>query len=301
MLGTTLGRKISVGVLAVSVLSLAILGHSVYAADASQNIAVTPSSTEFSISPGDTADGSFDAINEGTIAFGVEFSSSPYYVKGLDYDPQFTQLPGTVNASKWIHFKQDTKQVLSGKKLTSVDYTVTVPAGTPAGGYYAVLFTETSPVSNNNGVVSHNRVGDILYITVKGIISSGGTITAEHLPLLDVDNTIPLNVIISNTGGTHFITKAEIGVTNLLGKTVYTAVSTRYVLPQTKRLISNTWSTTSPIGVYKVIRSATIAGKVKTLAPVWIFVIQRWVVALVISIIIIGIAALLLRSNRKHS
>jgi hypothetical protein len=291
----------TLGLLVVSFLAASLLIQSVHAATAAdQNITVTPSSTALNIAPGSSDMESFDAINEGTNPFEFTVSSVPYYVEGVNYDPHFTQLPGTVNASKWVQFMSPTTQLLKGLKLASIDYTVTVPAGTPAGGYYAVLFAETSPLSTSDGVVSHNRVGDILYITVKGDIKTGGSVTAGSLPLVEINANVPLSLYVSNTGGTHFLTDTEMGVTSLFGKTIFHASSQRYVLPQTKREITATWTTNTPIGIYQVTRTSTVGGVVETLPVKWILIVQRWVLASLIIVIVAIITAIVLRTNRKR-
>jgi hypothetical protein len=292
--------KFSLALLILSVLATSLIIHSAHAATTSQNITITPSLTAFEIDPGATVKASFDAINEGDTPFSVQVSSSPYYVKGVQYDPEFTQLPGTVNASKWVTFIEDTTQTLSARKLDNFDYTISVPAGTPAGGYYAVIFAETSPLSSDsNGVVSHNRVGDILYITVRGTIKTGGAVTGASIPHIVINNSVPLSVFVSNTGGTHFVTNTEIGVTSLFGKTVFHFESERYVLPQTKREISTTWTSTAPIGIYKINRTSTVGSVVKTLPVVWVFVIQRWLLAVIIAIVIIAIFIVTLRKRKQ--
>jgi hypothetical protein len=292
--------KFPLALLILSVLATSLLVHSAHAATSSQNITITPSSTALEIDPGATVKASFDAINEGDTPFSVQVSSSPYYVKGVQYDPEFTQLPGTVNASKWVTFIQATTQTIAARKLDNFDYSVTVPAGTPAGGYYAVIFAETSPIaSSDNGVVSHNRVGDILYITVKGVIKTGGEVTGASINHVVINNTVPLSLFVSNTGGTHFVSDTEMGVTSLFGKTVFHFDSQRYVLPQTKREISTTWTTTTPIGIYKITRTSTVGGVVKALPVVWVFVIQRWLLAFIIAIVVIAIFIITLRKRKQ--
>src|ERR1700738_846910 len=102
----------------------------------SQNITITPSSTELSVAPGSSAASSFDVVNEGNNAYNVTVSVAPYHVEGVDYDPQFTPLPGTTDASKWVHITDLPMQTLAAHKLTNVNYVLSVPAGTTPGGYY---------------------------------------------------------------------------------------------------------------------------------------------------------------------
>src|SRR4051812_31830452 len=91
----------------LTVMSSLVLGTAgrTSAAGASQHIALTPSSAELAIDPGQSATGTLAVINQGDDNFRVATSVAPYHVEGVDYDPEFTQLPGTVDASKWVRLQ----------------------------------------------------------------------------------------------------------------------------------------------------------------------------------------------------
>ncbi|HEY8992472.1 MAG TPA: hypothetical protein VIM37_01320 [Candidatus Microsaccharimonas sp.] len=246
-------------------------------ANTSQAITLSPASTEVSIDPGSTATKSVDVINSGQDSFNVAITSLPYYVLGENYDPHFTQLPGTVDASKWVKLSQ-TSATVDGYKVLTVPYTIEVPRDTAPGGYYAVVFAETSTDGAKTGVVSHNRVGNILYITVNGAIKTGSSLTGDPIPLISLGGSIPIAIKVSNSGGTHFITKATYSVTSFKGDTVFSASTERYVLPQTEREIASSWSPQSLFGIFTVHRSATIDGVLKTLPDEKIVIINPWII-----------------------
>lgn len=256
----------------------------------SQGITMTPSSTQITLEPSISATRSFKVINAGTDGFKVDVSVSPYRVEGVNYDPQFTQLPGTKTPTDWITLAAD-KAVINAGKTVEVNYTVSVPPGTAPGGYYAVVFAETSPLQQSgNGVVPHNRVGNVLYITVKGAVEKTGELKPADLAHFATHTTVPIGVKVSNTGGVHFISTATFEVTNIFGKKVYSASLERFVLPQTERLISSDWRPSSPIGLYHVNRSAIVADSVQTLPSRWIIVIHPWF--LVASFVLLGLIVL---------
>ncbi|HEY8886028.1 MAG TPA: hypothetical protein VIM31_00815 [Candidatus Microsaccharimonas sp.] len=265
----------------------------------SQAITLSPASTEVTVDPGATATKSVDVINSGSDSFNVKVSTSPYYVSGEDYDPRFTQLPGTVDASGWVHLSL-TSATIAGLKVLSVPYTVTVPKDTPAGGYYAVVFAETSTDDQKTGVVSHNRVGDILYITVNGNIKSGGNVIGSPLPSVSFVGSIPISTKVSNSGGTHFVTKTAYSVTDMTGKLIFTATTERYVLPQTERTITSSWTPQSLFGIFTVKRSATIDGVVKTLPDERIVIINPWVFVAVAFLLGILIGIPFRRARRRR-
>ncbi|RWZ78193.1 MAG: hypothetical protein EOT05_00265 [Candidatus Microsaccharimonas sossegonensis] len=261
-----------------------------------QAITLSPTSTDVSIDPGGTLTKTVDIINSGNDSFNATLSVTPYYVSGANYDPQFTQLPGTVDASAWVTFSV-TNQKVAALKTVTVPYTIQVPKNTPSGGYYAVIFAATSTDNNKTGVVTQNRVGNILYITVNGPIKSGGSLTATPLPVVSFIGSIPISTKISNSGGTHFITTATYTVTDITGKQVFSAKTERYVLPQTERTISATWNPQAFIGIFTVHRSATVAGNVNTLPDEKIVVINPWF--FVILAFIVGLLLAIL-FNRKR-
>ena len=126
--------------------------NTVHAQTPSQAISLSPATTQVSIDPGKSASDKIEVINTGDDSFNVTFSVAPYYVTGQNYDPHFTQLPGTVDASKWITITS-TKATLESHKVLAENYTISVPANTAPGGYYAVIFAETSQSNVSAGGV----------------------------------------------------------------------------------------------------------------------------------------------------
>jgi hypothetical protein len=259
----------------------------VLAAEGSQHIAATPSSAELTIAPGKSASENLEIINQGTDSFRVKAYVAPYHVQGIDYDPQFTQLPGTVNASKWVTLTTPEATTLAPGKLLHIAYQVQVPAGTAPGGYYAVIFAETTPTKNANGVVAHNRVGEILYLTVAGKVETKGKVEGPNLDRFNMSGTLSVPTLVSNTGGVHFQSKVTVTVKNVFGKTIFTQSEQRYVLPQTQRQVVIQWDNLAPLGIYKISREATVPGGRQQLPARWVVMVQPW---LLVAILIIAAA-----------
>jgi hypothetical protein len=293
-------RLIPALVIGLAIATFAHTSASAHAeADAGHAITVTPASTDVSVDPGASASKSVDIINGGTNSFKVTLSTSPYHVASDTYDPQFTQLPGTIDPSGWVHLSA-TNVTVEGNKSLTVPYTIDVPANTAPGGYYAVVFAETTDEASGSGVVSHNKVGNILYINVNGDVKSGGSVSAEALPLIHFVGAIPIGVKVTNSGGTHFITSVNYSVTDFRGNQVFKASFDRYVLPQTEREIKSSFTPQSIIGIYTVHRSATIAGILKTLPDQKIYVINPWLLIAVAFLIGILIGVPIERSRRRR-
>lgn len=247
-----------------------------------QAVTVSPASARLSLDAGTSLSKTMDVINSGTNPLSVEFSVAPYHVTGEHYDPQFTQLPGTVDASKWVTLDTNSSTV-EGQRVLSITYKVTVPENTAPGGYYAVIFTNTTQEGNNtNGIVPQSRVGSILYITVNGEVKISGHVTGNPLPLFSFSPTVPLGVKVSNDGGVHFESKVSFRVTDIYGKEVVKQDSERMILPSTVRDISIDWQNPVPFGIFTVERQATIGSDVVTLEKQTVTIISPWFLICVI-------------------
>jgi hypothetical protein len=252
----------------------------------SQNITMSPASTLLSAKAGTTVTKSFEILNSGGDSYDIVTSAAPYRVTGLEYSPNFTQLPGTTETSNWIKIANPST-VVGPQKAATINYSVTVPKNTAPGGYYAVLFAETRPntETQGTGVVPRNRVGNILYITVEGPVETAGEAAIDSVSGFNYKTSIPLGFTVSNTGGIHFETTIKSVVKSITGKEVFSASIERYVLPQTKRYIAADWTPTSPIGYYTVSRSAIVAGKEKSFPDEKVLYIQPWVAVAVLALI----------------
>lgn len=281
--------------------AFAIVPSSIASAQsASQAITISPASTRLSIDPGVSTTESFEIINGGADGYNVDLSTTPYRVVGELYSPEFTQLPGTVDASEWVTL-QHSSEFLDGYKVLSTSYTVTVPANTAPGGYYAVIFAQTSQEQGDevSGVIPHNRVGNILYITVNGDVKTSGSVTGDALPFLSFSPTVPLSIKVANDGGVHFETKVTFRVTDITGKEIYQSEQERIVLPSTVRNISTDWESGLPFGIYTVERQATAAGETIQLDSQKIVIISPWFLICVVIFIVSVITLFVLRVRQR--
>ena len=275
--------------------------NTVHAQTPSQAISLSPATTQVSIDPGKSASDKIEVINTGDDSFNVTFSVAPYYVTGQNYDPHFTQLPGTVDASKWITITS-TKATLESHKVLAENYTISVPANTAPGGYYAVIFAETSQSNvSAGGVVPHNRVGNIVYITVNGDVKTSGYVKGSSLPGFTFSPTVPLDIQVANDGGVHFQTTASFSVKDITGKEVYSAHFDRLILPSTVRNITTSWTASMPVGVYTVHREATAAGTLTKLPDQTIVVVNPWFLIGLILIILAIVMFFVIRAKQRKS
>jgi hypothetical protein len=264
-------------------------------------ITMSPSSTELSANPGASTNSTFAAVNEGTAGYTLGLSVAPYHVAGVNYDPEFNVLPGKTDASKWLHLNTASGQILGPGKAQTISYSLNVPAGTAPGGYYAVIFASAIPPTNN-GVTAINRVGDIIYITVNGPVKKTGDLKSVGLPYVSFAKKLSMGALVQDTGGVHFITNVNVKVKSIFGHVAYNANLQRYVLPQTERLVSTTWTNVPLFGIYEVSRSATVFGKTLQLPNHWLVIISPvLLICIILGIALIVAAIFMLRSSHKST
>ncbi len=273
-----------------SLLTAIFFMHSVAvgAATQSQSIAVTPSSVDLALAPGESATKALTVVNQGSDAFVLDMSAAPYSVRGEDYDPQYTSLPGALDPSKWVTFISPTAQVrVEPTKLREVTYTVSIPASAKPGGYVLALFATTTPDPVPASVVAHNRVAIMQYITVKGTVEQGGHASAQPYSFISWDGTVTMPYRVKNTGEGYFIAKVSAVVKTLWGSEVARISEERYVLPQTQRRMVLDWQAQTAFGIYRVEQSADYLGRTERLPTQWLLVIHP-IVLLGLALLIVG-------------
>lgn len=261
-----------------------------------QKITIAPATAEISVSPGGTAKGRITVANQGSLPFTLRLHSTPYSVVGIEYRPEFKQLPGTTNPDSWVVTSRETPVLLSPTRVIDIDFTVTVPAGTQPGGYYAVLFAESATDKDlGNGVATLNRAGQVLYITVEGPVKREGSVTGSSLGVLSFDPVLNAPVNVKNTGGLHFVAKYSLDVYDIFGRIVWTKSMERYVLPQTERRIAIEWQNNSVFGVYRLHRQVELVGRTDQLPDHWMVAMYP----LVALVIVVFLAFLIFRYLRS--
>lgn len=272
---------------------------SLVAADASPiNITITPSSTAVTVKPGASVTKKLTVLNEGVTPYTFNVSVAPYSVVGTEYNPSFIPIAGTTNASSWIQLSAPVSNYLGIRSIANIDYSITVPANTAPGGYYAVIFAKTTPLPGSS-IRSSSQVGNIIYLTVAGAVKRAGSAHMDQVPLFTSERQLALGITLSNTGGVHYVAATHLSVQTILGKRVYANSSQHYVLPQTVRDVSGVWKTPS-FGIYRVTGNATVNGKRIVLPGKWLVVVHSNVIIGLVLLLLVGAGVIALRLTRKY-
>jgi hypothetical protein len=234
---------------------------------------MSPATTKPTVKPGATLSGKFQVLNQGTGDYPVRVYAAPYAVHGENYTPDFTPVAGAINAADWLKFDVSRADI-AANKLLDVHYTLTVPASTAPGGYYAVAFAETqSSETGHQGVVVNERVGEIFYIQVAGDVQQHGKLLTwstnfwQHQPL-------QATVRLENRGTLDYASDIHVTVSDIFGHAKYVLNTNKEVLPQTVRRIPISWDKTPPLGLFKISGTATVTGQKQTLSTHYILVVS---------------------------
>lgn len=250
--------------------------HTVQAADSvsspSKVLTISPSATKPNLKPGAILTGKLQIINQGQLPYEVTLYAAPYSVKTEAYTPDFSPIPGKPDASKWITLSTTRGMVTAGQTMDA-GYTLRVPANTPAGGYYAVVFAQTKEPANKQGVVVNERVGEIFYVAVEGPVKQSGKILSWQSNFLQ---TQPLTATLrlENDGGVHYASDIQFVVRDMFGNPKYTLNTEKEILPLTIRRIPFEWKDAPPLGLFKVGGTATVLGQTEKLNTKYVLVMS---------------------------
>jgi hypothetical protein len=260
------------------------------AAALGQSITASPTSELVTIKPGGTSTGSVQVLNQGSTAYDFRAYVTPYRVASEAYTPIFTPLPGAPNVLSWFHLTKTAGHLAAGSNL-ELPYRISVPAGTPAGGYYATLFAETEGGNKSGGVILHERVGTIFYITVSGALKQQGQLLSWKSSFIQAP-PLTASLRIENSGNVHFPVTLHANVKDIFGKTKYTQYTVKEVLPQSIRAIPVVWSGASSFGLVKVSGTVQYLGKTQTLASHDVLLLSSTVKTILIILLVMLLLAI---------
>jgi hypothetical protein len=215
-----------------------------------ERITLSPSSTTLQVDAGAAQRGSMTVRNDGDVAYGFSVYARPYGVTNELYEPDFTNQQANTGVYKWVQFDQTKYQIAPGSTV-EVKYTLRVPENAAPGGHYGVLFAETDEQAlQGTGVARKKRVGNLLYVTVKGEYKTSGVFKEFILPFWQTKAPIVSSVRVENTGNADFRAKVSTIAKDMFGRTKYTYTSDPIVLPSTTRLFEMKWESAPNFGVF---------------------------------------------------
>lgn len=282
---------------ALGVIGVLLIPHG---AKAAQAITITPTSIDKVIIPGQTLKGQTQVLNQADSPFDYKVYAAPYSVTGEEYDPSFTPIPGVTNVASWFTLKT-AKTRLEPYSTSALDYSITVPANTKPGGYYAVIFAETESKVEGTGVTTQKRVGTVVYIRVAGDAVEQGGVTSWIVPWFQEPNLMQ-TLRLENTGSVHYSATIKTNVKDLFGNTKLSYAQKRNVLPEKIRKVTIEWEKTPALGIFKVNGTVEIFGQTTPLSTKYVLVMSKEIqrgLLIVLALIILFIISKKIYRRRK--
>ncbi len=247
------------------------LPKSVYAA--SQTLAISPTNAQLKLNQGSTNNGTFNIINQGSGTYSFKIYATPFSVKGEDYSPDYTPIPGATNISNWFTFSTDKSTASEGQSI-KVNYTIKVPKNTLDGGYYAVAFGETNNPKAAVGVTINQRAGMLFFIQVGENVVKNGSVSSFESKFLQLP---PLTSVlrITNAGSIYFRANFKYTVKDMFGDTKLQYNGQKVILPQTTRRLAIPWTNSPTFGLFKVSGTVNFLGKDHALGTKYVLVMSK--------------------------
>ncbi len=281
---------------AISLLLLAV--QTTLAADnapSTKGLTLSPIRSELEIEPGRSLDRTLKLINYSDQAMTVRLSAEKFSVTNQQYDYAFSAESDT---AKWIIFSKDQVHLEPGKS-EKIPYNIGVPLNAEPGGRYISLFATTDTIAGDSGVKSRQRVASLVYLTVMGKVSRVGHVVSLTSPWA-ITGSDSWSVALQNTGTTHFRSRYDVEVQNLIGNVMSSASGDALILPSTVRLVSDELPPPSLPGVYKIVYKIGLGDAPAVSETRYLLYMPSWASLLLILLIPLLVWLPTRMRSRKH-
>jgi hypothetical protein len=291
-------KRIGQSILGILLLAIVIAASGVtshVANAASGGLTVSPTSIDVEVAPGAAYKGNMLVVNQGELNVTYSVYATPYSVTGEDYKPYFTPIKDATDITKWFTFDQTGSSLKVGSQDT-IPYTIAVPKGTGAGGYYATVFAETAD-KGNAGVITRKRVGMVVYLKVSGSAVEKGNVDTWNVSWIQ-QAPLSADIKLANTGTVHFKATVHLTVSDLFGSQKFSYERDPEILPQKLRSVPVQWENGATYGLFRVGGEVTYLGKTEKLPTRLVFVASTPMRLVTIGILIAFVIVVVLGSRR---
>lgn len=209
---------------------------------------------ELRVEAGQSERGVVKIYNETDQPLALTASVEPFTAQGEDNSPRYLPLDLSSDYVNWFKLADDSL-VLQPRQALVVPFTVSVPANTASGGYYAVIFWRTngSNPGSEPAVGVASKVGTIVLLTVSGSVIEQGAVNSfsvEPSQATFFELPITFAVRFENTGNIYLKPHGTITLTNRL-RTITLPVNSeqKLILPGASRRFDVVWGQASQAGL----------------------------------------------------
>lgn len=260
-------------------------------------LVVAPARQTVAIDAGKTENLQIKFFNESISPIVGSLKAVDFIVTGSDGAPILLE----DQPNDWVKLPYDKASIASGDVLR-VNFKVTVPKGTQAGGrYVAIIFEQTGQLNQTSETESASsvspRIVGLLSIRVNGNVYESAFVDVFKTPKFLEFGKIPVNFTITNKGGYHITPKGQVTLTNWFGQEVERiTLENKNIFPNAERLYETEIGQTWMFGRYNVGLTANYGDTGKTVLAnsfVWVIPITLIIIIIFSSLIIILIAYLI--------
>lgn len=278
---------------------------------------VSPQIQEYVLAPGQSVTGEVEVSNfsdaEGVFYYVAEVV--PYSVSSDGkHEANFDARNDHTDIVNWVTMSdsdesgvEEVHGILKPGEEKSIYYTITAPSNARGGGQYFAVRVKTdvdaSREAKEDDVVVINEVvgiASLVFVEVSGDITVKGEITDNNIPSFFLTPPISSSFVVKNEGNTHAVVSYALQVFPLFSdEEIYTTeenMGTAYVLPGVSRAITQSWSNTPAVGIFKVRQTVyydsldnepSVTEKTVIICPIWLlFIIFFAIFALIFYLVL---------------
>lgn len=205
------------------------------------SLSAQPAQIEYSGKPGAINKGTLSVINKGNTAVKLKIRAEDFRFKNENGDVEF-YIAASDSALTWL-IPQFLEITLPAFGTKTVEYIISIPKGTKAGGHLGAITFE----------VDNKKFGTLFYLNViDSGITTGGTITNFSTPRVQFSSSPKLNLTIKNLGNANLAAKGSVAFTDWRGNKVAQFETDSIIAsPENSRSFGIDWRNDNLFGFYK--------------------------------------------------
>ena len=266
-----------------------------WAMAASLGINILPAKIFITAEKGESADSSIFVTNPNDFPIEISVEVENFTPGIIPGDVEFVlPIEGEASLADWIVITESFP--LIAKERKEILFQIQTPENVSSGGHYAAIFFKATPTKITEGTGPlhiSSRVGSLVMLTVPGEISRGARISEFAASKFVIGGPINFEILVANTGTTHFKTEGNILIKNWLGREIAgVGVEEKIVLPAGSQVLKAIWPVNFLLGFYKADLTIFVSPENKLLASTSFFIFpwkQTLILLVIVGIIIFGI------------
>ena len=273
-------------------------------------LTLNPGHIDVNLKPGQTKNVSFSIRNDYNSSTIFKLYISPYTLIDQYYNPSYSTQNKWTLITKWINLKRR-KIKLKANSTTNIKFKIKVPKSAPAGGQYAVVFSEFVKSNTDQtkvGVDLSKRMGELVFAKISGKTIRNTQFTDNQIPFFVTNAPLKTSFKLINNGNIDFKTESMLKAYNFFNNSLVYESNTPTddrIFPDTTKLIELDWFKNVPtFGLYKIVQNVKYYGKIHEyskvvfICPIPILIII--IISIIILIVFIRTAIKLMKYNKKQ-